>query len=46
MLFMALPAAFVKPPSNGATLLFLDYYGFYKISTIDRASVLVKVPLF
>jgi hypothetical protein len=46
MLFMALAAAFVNPPSNGVTLLFLDYYGFYKISTIDKASVFVKVPLF
>jgi len=46
MLFMALAAALVKPPSNGATMLFLDYNGFYKISTIERASVFVKVPLF
>jgi len=44
--FMALAATFVKPPSNGPTLVFLDYYGFYKIPTIDSASVLVRVPLF
>ena len=43
---MALAAAFVKPPSNGDALVFLDYYGFYKMPTIDRASDLVKVPLF